>query len=128
MTIDQNELETLKQLTPEERYFFFMENVLETSQVWSLCGAQGWASFLDEGQGIQAFPIWPEKELAEINAINQWAGFEAREFTIQQLIEELTPSLVGANYQFSVFKLPEDSGHLIAADLVATKLKKKLAS
>ena len=126
MTMDPKELETIKLLTPEERFVFFMENVLEGGEVWSLCG-EGWASFLDDEQGIQAFPIWSDQELASINAVGNWSGFKATPFTIQQLIEELAPELTNANIQFSVFKLLDDSGYLVEADMVAHKLKKMIS-
>ena len=126
MTIDPKELETLKLMNSDERFMFFMESVLETDTIWGLCG-ENWASFFDDAQGIQAFPIWSEKEFAESNAIDEWSGFEAKAFTPQQLIEELAPGLAQNNFQFSVFKLPGDSGCLIKTELVANRLKKKLS-
>lgn len=121
------ELEAIKQLKVEEKYAFFIEQVLENGEIWGLCG-EGWASFLDDTQGIQAFPIWSDKTFAEFNAVGDWEGFKATPFTVQQLITELAPELAQANIQFSVFKFPQDSGHLIAAELVSNTLRNKLAS
>jgi len=124
MAIDAKELETIKLLTPEERHVFFMENILENDQVWGLCG-EGWASFLDDNQGIQAFPVWSEKEFAELNAIGEWQGFNPMPFTVQQLTEELVPELAQANLQISIFKFPEDSGHLVKAEFIALEIQKR---
>lgn len=125
--IDPKELETVKQLSPEDRHAFLIDQVLETGQVWGLCG-EGWASFLDDAQGIQAFPIWSEQGFAELNAVGNWEGFKAMPFTIQQLVDELVPELTQANIYLSVFKIPEDSGYLVEAESLGQKLKKKMAS
>ncbi|MEG0482558.1 MAG: DUF2750 domain-containing protein [Acinetobacter sp.] len=125
--IDPQQLEASKQLTSEQKYASFIEQVLENGEIWGLCG-EGWASFLDDAQGIQAFPVWSDKSFAEFNAVGDWDGFKATPFTIQQLINELAPELSQANIQLSVFKFPQDSGHLIAAELVSNTLQNKLAS
>ena len=121
------ELEAIKQLTAEEKYAFFIEQVLENGEIWALCG-EGWASFLDDAQGVQAFPIWSDKAFAELNAVGEWEGFKATPFTVQQLMSELAPELTQANIQLSVFKFPQDSGHLIAAEQVSNTLQNKLTS
>ena len=125
--INPTQLEASQNLTAEEKYAFFIEQVLENGEIWGLCG-EGWASFLDDAQGIQAFPVWSDKDFAELNAVGDWEGFKATPFTIQQLITELAPELTQANIQLSVFKFPQDSGFLIEAEQVSYTLQSKLAS
>ena len=127
MMIEMKELEVIKQLTAEEKYTFFIVQVIENGEIWGLCG-EGWASFLDDTQGLQAFPVWSDKAFAELNAVGQWENFKATPFTVQQLISELAPELTQANIQLSVFKFPQDSGHLIAAEEVSNTLQNKLVS
>ena len=127
MTIDQKELETILLLDAEDRNEFFFDQISETGLVWGLCG-EGWASFLDDAQGIQLFPIWSDQELAEVNAKEEWEGFEGKSFTLQQFVEELIPELLQANMQLSIFKIPADSGFIAHPEVLSKRLASKFAS
>ena len=81
MSNELKDVAALKKMDLEDRFPLFVDQVISSDEVWGLLG-EGWASFFDRDQGIQAFPVWSSKELAEINAVGDWAGFEARSFTV----------------------------------------------
>lgn len=126
MSNELKDVAALKKMDLEDRFPLFVDQVISSDEVWGLLG-EGWASFFDRDQGIQAFPVWSSKELAEINAVGDWAGFEARSFTVQQFVVELAPGLVEMNYQLAVSKLPEDTGHFVRANMAVDELQKLLS-
>ena len=125
MTTDEKSLETMLFSTPEERHDYFIQQVIETGEIWALCG-EGWATFQDDAQGFQLFPIWSNKASAAMNIEGEWQAFEPRSFTIQQLIDELAPTLEQANIYFSLFKMPTDSGLIVSSRLVVKRLQERL--
>ena len=126
MSNELKDVAALKKMDLEDRFPLFVDQVVSSDEVWGLLG-EGWASFFDRDQGIQAFPVWSSKELAEINAVGDWAGFEARSFTVQQFVVELAPGLVEMNYQLAVSKLPEDTGHFVRASMAVDELQKLIS-
>ena len=126
MSNELKDVAALKKMDLEDRFPLFVDQVVSSDEVWGLLG-EGWASFFDRDQGIQAFPVWASKELAEINAVGDWAGFEARSCTVQQFVVELAPGLVEMNYQLAVSKLPEDTGHFVRASMAVDELQKLLS-
>jgi len=126
--IDAKELETIKLLTKDDRRTFCMEQILESGFAWGLVSEQGWASFLDDEQGVQAFPIWSEEQFAELNAVGDWAGFKGKQFTLQELKSDVIPGLQAGNFYLSIFKLPEDSGDIVEAAAIGRLLDVKTSS
>lgn len=111
MSIEQTELETVLALPVEDRYEFFLDQVIETGQVWGLVG-ESWAVLKDDEQGYQLFPIWSDEDFAQANAVHEWLGYTPRAFTVQQFNEELVPELKQANMHLAIFKSPQDMGHV----------------
>lgn len=126
MSNELKDVATLKKMDLEDRFTLFIDQVIGAGEVWGLLG-EGWASFFDRDQGIQAFPVWSSKELAELNAVGDWAGFEARSFTVEQFVVELAPGLVEMSYQLAVSKLPEDNGYFVRASIAVDELQKLLS-
>ena len=111
MSIEPTELETVIALPAEDRYEFFLDQVIETGRIYGLVG-ESWAIFRDDEQGYQLFPVWSDEDFAHANAVGEWAGYTAKEFTIKDFSEGLVPELVQANMHLSIFKAPNDIGRV----------------
>lgn len=111
MTIEATELETVLALPIEDRYEFFLDQVIETGRVWGLVG-ESWAVFRDDEQGYQLFPVWSDEDFATANAVGEWAGYKPQEFNVKQFNEELVPQLKQANMHLAIFKSPQDMGRV----------------
>lgn len=111
MSIDPTELETVLALPLEDRYEFFLDQVIETGKVWGLCG-DAWAIIMDEEQGFQLFPVWSDEEFALANRQGDWIGYSAKEFSVAEFVEQLVPELKQANMHLAVFKSNKDNGFI----------------
>lgn len=111
MTIEHTELETVLALPVEDRYEFFLDQVIETGRVFGLVG-ESWAVFRDDDQGYQLFPVWSDENFANANAVGEWSGYIVKEFSVKDFNEGLVPELKQANMHLSIFKSPQDIGRV----------------
>ena len=90
------------------RYKYFVKQVVDSERAWGLWQG-GWA-LAEDDDGNRTFPIWPHREYAESCSIEEWAGFEAEEIDLENLIEELLPQLEEDGMQIAVFPTPKGKG------------------
>ena len=108
MKIHHKQLKVITALSGTKRYQHFIKVVADWEEVWGLY-QDGWAlAATDEGQ--QVFPLWPAKEYAELCAKNDWAGYKAESFSLQDFINELLPNLLNDGVLPGVFYTPSDTG------------------
>ena len=68
-----SKIDNVINLTASERYDYFIRKVADFEEVWGLKDAEGWALMGSEEQVL--FPIWSEKEFAELckwDSLNKW--------------------------------------------------------
>ena len=68
---------------------------------------------MDDAQGFRLFPLWSDQVFAEQNAVDEWAGFEAKSFSVDAFIQEVALELETGGMLVSVFKKPDDLGYVI---------------
>lgn len=124
MSIDSSEIKTVLALPIEDRYEFFLDQVIETGEIWGLSGDQ-WAMFFDDAQGYQLFPIWSDRDFAEANATGEWSSYAPQLFTVEQFSQDLVPQLKQANIFLSVFKSVDDTGTIAEPDALKALLEGK---
>ncbi len=102
----EQKIEALLSLPAPERYDYFIKRVAELETVWGLY-QDGWAlAATDDGRSI--FPVWSERQFAELCATRDWAGYEPAEIPLQDFIEELLPKLQADGVELGVFYTPND--------------------
>lgn len=67
-------IENILKMSEDERYDYFIRKVADFEQIWGLSN-DGWA-LLGDKDGNQILPLWPEKEFAELCAIDQWVEYK----------------------------------------------------
>ena len=107
-----------------KRYEHFIKVVCDWQKLWGLY-KDGWAlAATDNGQGV--FPIWPAKEYAEICAIDEWAGYEPKSFSLEDFLDELLPNLKDDNMLPGIFYTPGNKGVTPEIDALVSDLKIEL--
>lgn len=89
VVMNTKQLAAVFALPANKRFEHFVKVVAEREEAWGLY-QDGWAlAGTDEGDRV--FPLWPQKEYAEANAINEWAGYEPKAISLEDLMEVVLP-------------------------------------
>lgn len=124
MKINQKQIESVVALLGQKRYEYFIKRVADWEEVWGLY-QDGWAlAETDDGQKV--FPVWPEKEYAELCAVKEWAGYEPESFSLADFMDELLPNLKKDGVLLGVFYTPSDKGVMPTVDQVLEDLRQEL--
>jgi len=91
MRVGTQEPKVATKRDPKVRYRQFLKLAVENKLVWGLY-RDGWALSRDE-KGQTTFPLWAERELAELRAKGPWQGYEVAEIPLEDLLDQLLPQL-----------------------------------
>jgi hypothetical protein len=105
MKVTPEQMEAVLRLDGPNRYSFFIKGVASFQEAWGLYD-NGWA-MLGDDDGKQVFPLWPAKEYAAACKTGSWANFEPRLISLQDLIEDVLPTLEKEGVLPGVFPTPE---------------------
>lgn len=98
-------------LSDEDKYHYFIRKVVDFEQIWGLFN-DGWALLTDES-GNTIFPFWPEKEIAEICATNEWDGYEAKSISLDDFVEKWLPGLQNDSLLLNIFYVNQNKGKTV---------------
>jgi hypothetical protein len=118
-------MEAVLRLDGPERFKHFVKRVADSERAWGLW-ADGWA-LMENDDGTKVFPLWPAREYAELHRNGNWAGYEAREIEVDELLEELLPRLADAVTLPGVFPTPAGKGVTPSPAELAQALREELA-
>ena len=124
MTIDPTEIETVMSLPADDRFEFFIDQVIETGVIWGLV-KESWAIFFDDEQGYQLLPFWSDEAFAEANKVGEWEDYNLISFELDEFSLESANSLKEGNVDISIFKSPNDIGKVMSAIELQTLLIEK---
>jgi hypothetical protein len=125
MRINQAQIEAVLALPGPRRYAHFIKVAADQGCVWGLY-ADGWAlAGSDEGGAV--FPLWPAAEYAGLCAVAEWSGYEPRQIDLDDLLENLLPSLRERDTGLGIFYTPDDKGVLPTLDQFEHDLRDELA-
>ena len=77
-----SKIDNVINLTASERYDYFIRKVADFEEVWGLKDAEGWALMGSEEQVL--FPIWSEKEFAELC---KWNNYQPTPILLDDFME-----------------------------------------
>lgn len=124
MKVNPKQLSAVIALPGDSRYEHFVKVIADWQEVWGLY-QDGWAlAAADDGTTI--FPMWPAKEYAEVCAEKEWAGHEAKAFSLDDLLNELLPKLERDGMLPGVFFTPSSNGVTPSIDQLRRDLGREL--
>ena len=116
MADTNKKIENILKMSEDERYNYFIRKVADFEQIWGLSN-DGWA-LLGDNNGSQILPLWPEKEFAELCAVDQWKDYKAEVIELDNFIEKWIPGMTKDKTLINVFLTPNAKGTVISpADL-----------
>jgi len=66
MSLTQKEIAEVLAKKPENRYKYFIKNVMKEEEVWGLADKDGWLMTEVEDDGTDVLMVFPNREFAEI--------------------------------------------------------------
>ena len=122
--MDPGDLERAFALSADDRFGYFVRHAVESEAVWGLY-EDGWA-ITANGDGQQAIPFWPGKELAEACATEAWAGYEAREISLPSFVISWLTQLADDGLRVAVFPVPAGHGVWVDPSFLMTAIRERL--
>lgn len=104
--VNEKEMKNVIHFSGQKRYSYFIKKIVDWEEVWGLYD-NGWA-VLGTENGQSVFPVWPAKAYAEICAIDEFLGYEAKSFSLDDFVDILIPKLNVDKHLIGVFPTPED--------------------
>jgi hypothetical protein len=106
------------------RFQHFIKRVADDQIAWGLW-QDGWALMADDN-GTQVFPLWPAREYADLYRTGEWAAYEAREISLDDLLDDLLPRFAVQGVLPGVFPTPAGKGVTPTPEELAGALRTEL--
>jgi hypothetical protein len=110
----------------EANYQRFIENILESGQVWGLQSDEGWVVVdSTEFEDSEVMPFWSEEVYAKAHCVGEWANFRPVAMDLDEFVEDWLAGmvedgiLVGPNWNDDLDGLeiePEELGQLLSGE------------
>ena len=124
MLTNTKKMQNVLSLPGPKRYSHFVKVAADQRKVWGLY-AGGWALGATSA-GVQAFPLWPAREYAELCAKADWSGYEPKAIELDTLIEVLIPKLKESSTILGIFPTPSEKGITPEFDQLVADLRSEL--
>lgn len=111
--LSAQELKRASALSPDQRYDFFVSQVVSLGQIWSLESPEGWVVLSSEDDD-ECLPIWSHAELAAGWATEDWSDCQPQAIPLDLWIARWTPGMVEDGSLLAVF--PRDDEEAVVTD------------
>lgn len=125
MTASAKQIEAVLKLPAPRRYTHFVKKAVGWGSVWGLY-SDGWAMSVAPN-GSPVLPIWPEREYAEQCVTGEWAAYEPRSIELEEVLEEMIPTLRTRGILLGVFLSAENGSIDCTLDQFEADLRNELA-
>lgn len=109
----KKKIENIFRLPSKERFSYFVRKVTDFEEVWGLSDGTEWA-LLDDSNDNQLFPVWPEKDFAEICANGVWENYVPKSIPLEDFLSKLSPKLTSEEISYAVFLTTDNKGIVIS--------------
>lgn len=126
-TISDKEVSAITALAAPERYSYFVKEIIDSENIWSLKDNSGWVLMSDD-QGEELVPAWPHDRFASSCAIGKWTGAVSQPIQLQKWIENWLPGILTDGRQIAVFPTPEDKGIIVDPSRLKDDLEQEMSN
>ena len=91
MTLNSKQIEAVIKLPAPKRYSHFIKKVVGWKRLWALYD-DGWA-MSETTEGLPVFPLWPEKEYAELCISGDWSSYQPKSIELDEVLDSMIPML-----------------------------------
>jgi len=112
------EAKGINNLTEKERYEYLIQNTVDHKEVWLLQDNDSSFAMFEDGMGNSYIPIWPEKNFAQIHAVDDWEGYVAERMSLNEFLEWLDEL---KEDQILIGAIPDSNMHALSVDPIEFK-------
>ncbi|BES73161.1 DUF2750 domain-containing protein [Marinobacter nanhaiticus D15-8W] len=121
-------LETILELDGEERFDYFLDNVLEEREIWILVNQDNhFLKIVSEDDGIAYLPVWPSAAFAAKYAEGA-DGLTPRNLSLPEFFKKWVPGLQKDGLEVGVFPGTDDTLWITPAADLKNDLQDELAN
>ncbi len=113
----------LANLSPSDRYLYFLRKVSDFELVWSLTES-GWATI--DANGTSGVPFWPEQQLAQLCASGVWSRYRAQSIPLADFMTRWLPGMERDGRVVSVFPVSGGQSAIVTASQLRRDLEQEL--
>ena len=66
----------IQKMSDQERFVYLINTIAEHKEIWLLQSTEGFFAMFEGGDSQSFIPIWPEKELAQSMACDDWDDYK----------------------------------------------------
>lgn len=107
-----------------KRYEYFIKKIADNEVAYGLFN-DGWALY--ESDGNTYFPLWSEKEFAELCIKDEFKSYEVEEIDLEDILNELLYKLKDENIGIAVFPTNNDIGVCVDCNKARNDIEDELA-
>jgi hypothetical protein len=82
--VDFNKID---QLSENDRYYYFIEEVKKSKEIWLLQASDGFFAMVEDESGQQYVPVWPSNAFASTYATGDWDGYIPEKMNLLEFLE-----------------------------------------
>ncbi len=124
MSVSAKQIEAILMLPPPKRYSHFIKKVVGWGKMWGLY-ADGWA-MSEAPDGSLVFPLWPEREYAELCVGGDWSAHRPKEIELKDALENMLPMLRERKIHPGVFFIADQGSINVTHDELERDLRTEL--
>lgn len=117
-------IENVIKLSENDKYNYFIRKVADFEMLWGL-DKNGWALLGDDFDN-QIFPFWPEKEFAELCAVDSWSGYNAKSIDLDSFLKKWIPGMKRDKMLVNIFHTPKFKGIIVSPDKLNDDINREL--
>lgn len=103
--VSDQEYKAVIALPGPERYEHLVKRIVDSAEVWSLKGPEGWVMASHDGQEL--VPVWPHPRYAEACANGDWAGTTPEVISLEDWAADWLLDMETDGRGVSVFPTPD---------------------
>ena len=112
--LTQTQLKAINNMTAEQRYDYFIKQVVELKQVWGLSSDTGWL-ILPDGDDEQ-LPVWPNAQPAEAWAAGEFPDCQPKAISLDDWLDKWLPGMIEDGLLIATCPATDDDSIIVAAD------------
>jgi hypothetical protein len=125
MKITEPEVKSVSALEDFKRYKYAIKRIADHTNVYTLKNKTGnWAISTIEQNKL--FPIWPAAVYAENCIIDDWAGFEVEEISLNNFQKDLMNAIEKDGFLLNIFPVGQTTGFIVDVEEFTRDIKEEL--
>jgi hypothetical protein len=126
--INDQQFRAMSVLPAADRYGYFIRQVADWQEVWSLRDDGGWRLVCDD-DGKECVPVWPHERYAAAFATGEFDCCRAEPIEVQRWLNEWLPNFRNDGRRIAVFPVGDgaERGVVVDTQVIEADLRAELA-